>query len=365
MKLFSSYRLAVLLALASGVTVVAAESTTFRWRLEAGPSIWLKSKVAYGATSSSDPAVTAKTDRIYDDGFNRVDSSGNLGDGAAGPLASRTGYFGFTSDSQVDLRAGTLALRRTSVGEGLYRDAGDVARRPAWHAAVRLSLADVKPDRRDWGLEAGVDWARFRDSVAGPVSANVRVLTDTYALGGVVPQRAPYTGRFSPLPGDQRIGDVPTRSVTSVAGTVNGTREFNGRARVLRAGLWWELIPSTVNKPEREGDRWSVFLRGGPALIRAKGSFSVDEQAQAPGLQPGARVTAAGARSRSELGYFLGARARRSFSPQWAFLAGADFLSGYQLKAAQAERYAVLDLSRVWSLSIGLEYGWGDRVLKK
>lgn len=363
MKALSSHRLAVLLALGSGVSVVAAESTTFRWRLEAGPSIWLKTKVAYGATSSSDPAVTAKTDRIYDDGFNRVDSSGNLGDGAVGPLASRTGYFGFTSDSQVDLRAGTLALHRTTTGEGLYRDVGDTANRPAWHAALRLSLAKMKPDRRDWGLEGAVDWARFRDCASGPVSANVRVLTDTYALGGVVPQRAPYTGRFSPLPGDQRIGDTPSRSISSVAGTVNGTRTFDGRAVVLRGGFWWELIPSKTIEPQREGDRWSVFLRGGLAIIQAKASFSVDEQAQAPGLPAGARVTAAGSRSRSDLGYFLGARARRSFSPQWAFLAGADFLSGYKLKAAQGDRYALLDLSRVWMLSIGLEYAWDVRKL--
>jgi hypothetical protein len=363
MKPSSSQRLAVLLALGCGVSAFAAESTLFRWRLEAGPSIWLKTRVAYGATASPDPAATAKTDRIYDDGFNRVDASGNLGDAGFGPLASRTGYFGFTSDSQVDLRAGTLALHRTTAGEGLYRDAGDTGNRPAWHAALRLSLSKTKPDRRDWGLEGAVDWARFRDRSSGPVSANVRVLTDTYPLGGVVPQRAPYSGRFSPLPGDQRIGDTPSRSVGPVAGTVNGTRAFDGRAVVLRGGFWWELVPSRTIEPRREGDRWSVFLRGGLALIRAKAAFSVDEQAQAPGLPPGPRVAAAGSRSRSDLGYFLGARARRSFSPQWALLAGADFLGGYQLRASQGDRYALLDLSRVWMLSLGLEYAWDARKL--
>ena len=365
MKLSTFLRLGVLVALGSGAAL-AAEPTTFRWRLEAGPSLWLKTKVAYGATGgATDPATTARTDRIYDDGFNRVDASANLGDAAGGPLASRTGYFGFVSDSQVDLRAGTLALRRTTAGEGLYRNAGDVAKRPAWHVSLRLSLADVKPDRRDWGLEGGVEWARFRDYSSGPVSDNVRVLTDTYPLGGVVPQRAPYTGRFSPLPGDQRIGDTPARSISSVAGNINGTHRFDGRVTVFRAGVWWELIPSTIAPPQREGERWSLFLRGGAAFLQGKASFSVDEQAQAPGRQPGARVTAAGSRSRSDLGYFLGARARRTFSPHWALLAGADFLGGYKLKAAQGDRYAVLDLSKVWMLSIGLEYAWGDRERKR
>jgi len=342
---------------------VASGAATFRWRLEAGPSVWLRTRVAYGANASADPSASAKTDRFYDDGFNRVDASGNLGDGAFGPLSSRTGYFGFTSDSQVDLKAGTLSLRRTGAGEGLYRDAGDIADRPSWHVALRLSLGEQKPDRRDWGLEGAVDWARFRDSSSGPVSGNVRVLTDAYQLGGVVPQRAPYSGRFSPLPGDQRIGDVPTRTITQVAGTVTGTRTFSGKADVYRAGFWWELLPSDTVPPEREAFRWSLFLRGGAALIHARASFAIDEQAQAPGLQPGARVSAAGSRSKVDLGYFLGARVRRSFNQRWALLAGVDFLGGYKLRAEQGDRYALLDLSRVWFLSIGLEYSWDRRDL--
>ena len=126
-------RLGLLSALLAA-SASAAESTTFRWRIEAGPSIWLKSRVAYGATTgSADPATTPRTDRFYDDGFNRVDASGNTGDGGAGPLPSRTGFFGFSNDSQVDLRAGTLSLHKVGLGEGIYRDAGDVARRPSWN----------------------------------------------------------------------------------------------------------------------------------------------------------------------------------------------------------------------------------------
>jgi hypothetical protein len=161
------HRVWLLLALLPGAAS-AAESTTFRWRIEAGPSIWLKTRVAYGATASADPATTARTDRFYDDGFNRVDASGNLGDGSFGPLPSRTGFFGFTSDSQVDLRAGTLSLRKVGLGDGIYRDADDVAKRPAWNVSIRLSMVDMKADRRDWGVEAaGIrPRARWRQTYA-------------------------------------------------------------------------------------------------------------------------------------------------------------------------------------------------------
>ena len=52
---------------------------------------------------TTDPSLAAKTDRTYLDGYNRVDSSGNLGEGAPG-LPSRTSNFGFTSDQQVNLQ---------------------------------------------------------------------------------------------------------------------------------------------------------------------------------------------------------------------------------------------------------------------
>ena len=115
--------------------------------------------------------------------------------------------------------------------------------------------------------------------------------------------------------------------------------------------------------PRREADRWSLFLRGGAALIHAKASFAVDEQAQVSGSAAGGRFAGAGSRRKVDLGYFLGARIRRSFNDQWALAAGADFLGGYKLKVADGDRYALLDLSRVWFLSIGLEYSWDRRDL--
>ena len=141
-SIVSSRTLAVLLL--AGSTLGAAEPAAFRWHLDVGPTYWTRTRLTYGANASVDPSTAAKTDRTYDDGFNKVDASGNLGDGTATGLASRTGNFGFISDSQVDLKAGTLALHRTSALDGIYRDAGNTAERPSWQVNLRLSLADVK-----------------------------------------------------------------------------------------------------------------------------------------------------------------------------------------------------------------------------
>lgn len=343
--------------LVAGSSLGAAESAAFRWHLDVGPSYWTQTRLSYGANSAADPSTAAKTDRTYDDGFNKVDASGNLGDGTATGLASRTGNFGFISDSQVDLKAGTLALRRTSALGGIYRDAGNTAERPSWQVNLRLSLADVKVDRRDWGVEAGLDWARFKDASSGPVAANVRVLTDTYALGGVVPQRAPYTGRFSPLPGDQRIGDTPTRSIATVAGTLNGSRSFSAKTTVFRVGGWWELKRSAIVEPEPEADKWSIFLRGGLAFSSTKVNFNVDEQPQATGLAAGQRVVMSGSGSSSHVGLFLGANARRMLTQRVALIGGVDLLRGPKVTVAQGDRFTRLDLSRSVLFRLALEVG--------
>ena len=363
MKFHSSLLPLVALALPGFPTgVVAADPAAFRWHLEAGPSLWLKTRVTFGANAGADPSAAPKSDRFYDDGFNRVDASGNLGDGSFGPLASRTGYFGFSNDSQVDLKAGTLALRRVRLAGGDYLVATPETEQPAWHAALRVSLHRGAPVGRDWGVELGVDTVKLHAASEGPLPAALRLLTDTYALGGVVPQRAPYSGRFTSIPGDQRIGDTPARSVSTVAGTLAGTRDFVARSTALQFGPWLEFGQARAQPAATERERWFVRLRGGVALLATRASFRTAEQIQAsPGLTGAAPVTASAERRRSDWGAFAGVSVRRAFSPRVAFVGGLEALWGSRMTIAQGDRYARLDLSRTMIAQIGLEFGFGAR----
>lgn len=362
MKFHSSLLPLVALALPGFPTgVVAADPAAFRWHLEAGPSLWLKTRVTFGANAGADPSAAPKSDRFYDDGFNRVDASGNFGDGSTGPLASRTGYFGFSNDSQVDLKAGTLALHRTQLAGGDYQSATPATKQPAWHAALRVSLHRGAPVGRDWGVEIGVDTVKLHAASAGSRPAALRLLTDTYALGGVVPQRAPYTGRFTSIPGDQRIGDTPARSVSTVGGTLAGTRDFVARSTALQLGPWLEFGQARTQPAATERERWFVRLRGGVALLATRASFRTAEQVQAPGLTGAAPVTASGERSRSDWGAFAGVTLRRAFSPRVAAFGGLEALWGSRMTIAQADRYARLDLSKTMLVQFGLEIGMGKR----
>jgi hypothetical protein len=335
-------------------TAVAAAPRSL-WHVSAGPSFLLNAEVRYGANSAADPALTPKTDRLYDDGFNRVDASGNLGDSAGGPLSSRTGYFGYLRDSQVDLRAGTLALHQAQAAGSDYVPAATPTARTGLDLAIRRSLARVDASR-DWGLELGVVFNQVKQSSNGPTDANLRLLTDTYALGGVVPQRAPYTGRFTPLPGDQRIGDTPTRAIGTVAGTIGGTRSFDADVTIIRLGPWLSLTPDGAAGFPHERDRWSLHARAGLGLMSVKASFRTAEQIQVPSLGLSSTVNAAANRSRTDVCTFLGLRARRAFNERWSAIAWGDLLQGSKMTLADTARYARIDTSRCYMLGIGIEY---------
>jgi len=336
------------------VTLVTAAPRSL-WHVSAGPGYLLNAEVRYGANLAADPALTPKSDRLYDDGFNRVDASGNLGDSAGGPLSSRTGYFGYLRDSQVDLRAGTLALHQAQAAGGDYVPAVTPSGRPGLDLNLRRSLARADATR-DWGLELGVLFNQVKQSSNGPTDANLRLLTDTYALGGVVPQRAPYTGRFSPLPGDQRIGDTPARTVGTVAGTIGGSRSFDADVTIIRFGPWLNLTADGAAGYPRERDRWSVQARAGVGLLAVKASFRTAEQIQVPSLGLASTVNAAASRSRTDVCTFLGLRARRAFNASWSAVAWGDLLQGSKLTLADTRRYARLDTSRSYLVGIGIEY---------
>jgi hypothetical protein len=64
-------------------------------------------------------------------------------------------------------------------------------------------------------------------------------LTDTYELGGVDPtvRGVPYTGAFLPdISGSPKIGDVPTRTLSTAQGTMTGGTDVDSTTLIGRLG---------------------------------------------------------------------------------------------------------------------------------
>ena len=344
----------VLLSATSAVCYADSANQRNRWQLEVGPSLWLNTKVSYGTVPSADPAAGAKQNRTYDDGFNRVDASNNLGDANNSPLASRTGFFGYNSATQVDLAGGTLAMNQLQAA-GTYLPKTRASNRLSLDLALRRSFAK-ETSTRDWGLEVGFNSARHSHSSSGSTPAQLRLLTDRYALGGVVPQPAPYAGRLNPSPGDQRIGDLPSRTISTVNGTVTGSRSLSAKTTLVRFGPWMEILPERLSAATSERDRWSLQARGGLAFLSTKLNFSMVEELSAPGLSGRPRTSVQGSSSMDEVRWFAGARAQRVLSKGWRGLAWADYLGGRKFTVAASNRSATWDARRSVLVGLALQY---------
>jgi hypothetical protein len=291
----------------------------------------------------ADPPTSAKTDHEYLDGYNRVDSSGNLGEGAPG-LPSRTSNFGYVSNSQIDLTKGTLSWHTVSPGGSSYVNRSSQRSRPG--AEIQYRILRESEGRPVWGLEARAGYLESRYSGSETLTTTVRLLTDSYQLGGVVPQPAPYSGFYEVRPGLQRIGDIPTRTIGTAASTAQGQREFSAEGWLLRLGAVWQPVATR---------RLDWQLHAGPAALYLKGKLRLAESFVSTG-QPTFTAAAVGNRSKWLLGAYAGTTLDVHLNDRWSITGGADFLTAPTLKVSTASAAARFTFSHAIAANLGATY---------
>lgn len=287
------------------------------------------------------PSLSALTDRFYLNGYNRVDSSGNLGEGGTG-LPSRTGYFGFSSNSQVNLAAGTLAMNVLLPATNSYLAKSGATGDLSYE--LNYTLLRRFDSGRKLGLEVrgapiGLDLHDDRQ-----LTRSVTLVSDTYKLGGVVPPVAPYSAGYAVIPFTPRIGDIPTRTVSDVSASYSGSRRFQVNGWLVRLGGVWRV----VDRP-----RLRLEAHGGPALVAATSKFSVTESVSATSVG-GLGITARASRYAQHLGWYAGGTAGWRLHGRWSVVAGADYLDAgaYSVHARAAS--ARFNLSQGLLLNLGI-----------
>ena len=184
-------------------------------------------KARFGSTAdtlqrANDPgAATAGTDHTYDDGYNRVDSSGN-----AGGLTSDWGY---QNSSQYN-PAGDGSIRMNSA-QTIINPAASSASQDTPQPAISVYWQQDLTKCAVWnlGVRAAFNWQRINLDAHALEATTSTTISDTYSLGGVTPPGAPFNGSYAgPNP---LLGDDPslTRSISSAAGpTLLGSRSIDG-----------------------------------------------------------------------------------------------------------------------------------------
>jgi hypothetical protein len=192
-----------------------------------GVSATFKNLGAFPQQSNPGPATNG-VDHFYDDGYNRVDASGNV-DGL-------TSFWGYENPGQVG--SDTIAMHSASgTGDINLKVEGDV---PQWGLEFVYDRELGSSGSYWWAVELGVGWLDLSFHDDATFNSEVTLTTDTYALNGVTPPLAPYSGPYSgqgPL-----LGDLPSRVVTSLprAAVTSGHYRLDANMYTFRLGLLYE-----------------------------------------------------------------------------------------------------------------------------
>jgi hypothetical protein len=229
------------------------------------------------------PGAGLALNHQYNDGFVNVDSSGNQG--------GRTWNWGYQNASQI---SGGDVLMHATGSEGGSEEHSSDDPNPGFDFNYVRDIGHCSWGQ--WGIKIASGYTRLQVRDNDPMNVKLETLTDTYALNGVIPPQAPYTGSFSG-PGPVLGSEPISRSLGTTEGIVSGSHNLDAALIDLRLG------PS-VNIPLF--NRFSVQGGGGLAVGLVDSHFTFNENSG-----PGSASVSGG---NNRTGFVAGAYAEAGFA---------------------------------------------------
>jgi hypothetical protein len=309
-----------------------------------------------GAGPAFGPAGNA--DRFYDDGYVRIDASGNA--------AGQTVFWGYQNLTQYTPAGGvpgaagsTMAYHSApSPADGALRrgrNEGD----PGFEAIYARDLGSftVSGGRRaHWGLSGTFAYTTLERRDRGTMTGAVLQTTDTYTLPvGSIPL-APTFQNLTTAAGPGGLlnvsgptpGDIFTRATAAAAATATIDNKLEANLYGFKIGPFLEL-PLT--------DTVGLSLGGGLAAVMVSQNYDYAHSLVVTG---GATSTRAGTGRQEEwlLGTSLYARLAWEFRSNWSLNAGIEFQRAGRSTTAAGTQTASLTLNTVLTATLGLNYGF-------
>lgn len=287
-------------------------------------------------TPSSQPGPEAggAINRSYDNGYIRVDDSGNAGD--------TTVHYGYRSTSQIGVQG--LTLSSVSTYDPVTAEDRGAFLEPSANLEYRGSLGTW--GNADWGVLLGVGYQAINQDLSGTFITSASVIEDHFALGNVGRDEmppAPFEGSASSdVP---RISSVPSRNFRSVpnARVLDGRWDFGAELIPVTGGLYLEFqLAGRLNGVASAG----MFA----AFVNADLSFR--ETSTVGGLPP---VTESNSNDVSD--FILGGFTQ--FGIDWALWENASIVASARWQPAQTFRHSVqgrsveLDFSSAFAVHAG------------
>jgi len=281
----------------------------------------------------------------YDDGFVRLDATGNAG--------GHSWNWGYDNAAQFNpVGGGSISMTTSRVlphqGAKGGEDFALGIEAFAYYKLGELPRLNLGGGPARWGLKASLHYANISIDEWGRVFADVSRVTDTFSMNGVLPPLAPYEGSFSG-PGPL-LSDNPTR-VT--AGLPNGASVAGNRE--LEVDLFGLTIGPVLELPVT--NRFSLSLEGGVSLAIANGDFNFSSLTTVAGVGSQA---ASGGDSRTMLlpGMSGGFSAIIQLTDSWSAYGGARYQYYSDLKIGSENSRAELDFGGAFILSMSASYSF-------
>jgi hypothetical protein len=321
----------------------------FGLNYRAGFNITAKFKHLGGFASASNPGPApaeevGNANRIYDDGYNRVDSSGNAG--------GFTSFWGYDHSSQYDPSAfnntGSITMHSSSAsGTANSKNQEDD---PQHGVELTYNRELGKIGSIKWGIEGAVNYTDLTIHNDGNFFTDAQTTSDTFALNGVIPPEAPYHATFEQESGPVLSSNPSSRTTDSVANgaLISGRHNFDADMYGLRLGPYVE-IPICP--------KFAVSLSGGLAAVWVNSQFKYQESLSVGGS---AGPSSHGNGSHDDVlpGGYVGGNLLFAINQNINLAVGAQYQSVGTYTHKENGRVAQLDLGNSVFLTAGLGFSF-------
>ncbi len=322
-----------LLALTITSKLFSKEKTEFfdGWRISVHN--WTEVKAKFGLLQSgiSDPGNdNPASEHFYDDGYVRVDDTGNFG--------NLTTFWGYENDTQVMEESGNRTFTFHSVqpedGPDGLLDQSDRSRNVAFEIE---GLHFIRKDKLGLtGIETGLGY--FTTSILQDGDLELLAVTDSYDGNMPTIPEAGYHGS----PDDTTpylLGDNPVRTLSKL----QGSREIDARFWLMHMGIYHE---------RNFNDEIALSIHAGAKLAHVRSNFTYEEDFS------GKKFSGKTTDSSILLGAYLSILATYIVTDEIRIFSGYQYLGIEDYQINDGRRQAVLDLSQnnIWKFGIGWEF---------
>lgn len=307
----------------------------FRVGYHAGFNVTAKFKNIAGVSSANNPGPDAPVaNHNYDDGYNRVDSTGNNH-----VIEPGTWNWGYENASQVQGSTIFMHSSSSAAGSTAQRD-GD----PQMGVELSYSRQFGRIGRFSWGVQGAFSYTDLSISDSEPLDRAVTLITDAYDTTGVTPPQPPYHGSFEG-PGPI-IGDDPTRTISPA--TARGIRKIGANVYAFRMGPYFETPLSK---------RFAVSLSGGLSLAAIQSDFRFQETV-VPTV--GATALRSGKDSKDDLlaGAYAAATVSCTINKSWSAYAALQYQYLGRYSQTLSDKEATVDLAKNINLTVGVGFSF-------